>query len=819
MKRVLGIIGVVTASLAITAGPAGAKDYADTALNIVPSGQYGSFPVPAGADAQALLYDGLTPLFDQVTDTDLTKYFKSEALGIGTDGPTTPEPVPNPDVTIERDKFNVPHVRADKPEDGIWAAGWLLAEDRGLLLQQARYNARVDAIDVPGLSGIGLLTSLKNFEPSAKTEKVVARQTQVLKDAGKQGRKLLRDIDSFIAGINDYLAANSPGTEPWTRNDVYAVNAFLGAFFGDGGGDEARRSQFLDGLQDSLGKRKGMSVFNDLRQFRNKEAPTSVDGKFGYGKIPNKAPGSVFIDHDSLEPTPAISNARKAERLSTSPVENSSNTIQINADRSATGNPLLVGGPQVGYFYPGLTYEIDMKAGKLRWRGVTSAPYPGYLLIGRGSDFAVTLTSASGDIIDEYAETLCGGSDTRYRYKGKCRKMKEFDAGTLDGEAVKFMTTRHGPVVGYATVDGRKVAISQKRSSFGKDTLNQIFHRRLSFGAVKDPESFFRAANKTPQTFNSFYMDDTHNAMFTSGLLPKRPKGTDPGLLTKGNGKWEWNGFLKKKKHPQGVDPKDGTLTNWNNNAVRGFGAADNAWGRSGSAARVDLLDENLERLEQGGKWDLAAVTSAMNAAATQDVRAIDTVPLLAELLKGTSAPNPQAEAMLEQMKDWNADGGSRLDVDLDGDIDHPGAASMDGAWDRIADAFMGTRLDDPLLDELNSLFGRFDDPPGGQYNGWYQYFDRDVRALLGKKVRAPLQNSYCGKGDLGKCQQAIWNAIAAAGTEIAVDQGSADPADWRSDATEERISFAPGLLPTTMRYSNRPSGIQQVISFSGGRG
>ncbi len=37
-----------------------------------------------------------------------------------------------------------------------------------------------------------------------------------------------------------------------------------------------------------------------------------------------------------------------------------------------------------------------------------------------------------------------------------------------------------------------------------------------------------------------------------------------------------------------------------------------------------------------------------------------------------------------------------------------------------------------PQLDELNSLFSRFDQPPGGQYAGWYQYFDRDIRRLLG---------------------------------------------------------------------------------------
>ena len=81
----------------------------------------------------------------------------------------------------------------------------------------------------------------------------------------------------------------------------------------------------------------------------------------------------------------------------------------IDADHSTTGYPLMVGGPQIGYFYPGLTYEIDMHAPGLQWRGATSAPFPGYMLIGRGEDFATTLTSASGDIIDQYVETALPG--------------------------------------------------------------------------------------------------------------------------------------------------------------------------------------------------------------------------------------------------------------------------------------------------------------------------------------------------------------------------------------------------------------------------
>lgn len=791
-------------------------DYAQTALNIIPSGQLGGLPVAPDANRQALMYDGLTPLFDQVTDSDLSTYFKSERFGLDTAAPGTPEPVPRPGVTIVRDQFHVPHVYSTTYDGGVWAAGWIAAEDRNLLAAQARYNARVAAIDVPGLSAVSLISGLQSFVPSQQTEAEVAKQAEVLLSHGQQGAAVLHDIDTFVSGINAWLAANQPATTPFTRNDIFALNALKGQFVGQGGGDEARRSQFLGGLEQRLGKSHGMSVFNDLRQFKNAGSQTTIDGRFDYGRIPGSAPGSVVLDPGSFQPvsvTPTTAQASQAAAAPAAPAQ-ASNTLMISRSRSQTRRPLMVGGPQIGYFYPGFTWEIDMHAPGLVWRGATSVPFPGYMLIGRGPDFATTLTSASGDIIDQYAETLCGGSDQSYLYRGRCLAMGHFDAGTLNGQPVSFLTTIHGPVIGYATVEGTKVAISRKRSSYGQDVVDQLLYRRLSTGQVDSPESFFRAAAQTPQTFNSFYIDDKHIAMFTSGRLPIRPSDVDPGLPTKGTGQYEWRGFLSPHRHIHGSDPRDGTIVNWNNIAAHGFGAADNNWGGNGSVGRVDLLNKNLDRLASHGRWSLASVTAAMNAAATQDVRAIDTVPLLVRLLSGSQPPNSQSAAMLMLLEAWRQHGGSRLDRDLDGKIDDPGAAIMDAAWPKIADAFMKPQLG-PQLDELSSLFSRFDLPPGGQYSGWYQYFDRDIRRLLHMHVAQPLQNRYCGDGDLADCRQDIWQAIAEAGSDLAAAQGSSDPTQWRSDANRERISFVPGLLPTTMRYTNRPSGIQQVISFN----
>ena len=126
-------------------------------------------------------------------------------------------------------------------------------------------------------------------------------------------------------------------------------------------------------------------------------------------------------------------------------------------------------------------------------------------------------------------------------------------------------------------------------------------------------------------------------------------------------------------------------LNNWNNKPARGFPAADDQWSY-GSIQRVDLLNRNTNKVKRN---TLATLTGAMNAAATQDVRAITLVPILAEVLRGGPAPSARSMRMLELLEAWRAKGGSRLDRDLDGKIDDPGAAVLDTAWARLADAVL----------------------------------------------------------------------------------------------------------------------------------
>jgi acyl-homoserine lactone acylase PvdQ len=817
LRKTLIVVAVITVAAVLAPAAMAAvsvpptTDYAIIGRDIVPSGEYGSVPVPANADQQAQMYNALTPLFNNVTPNDLINDFKPEPVGIkGAAPPVTLETgVPRPGVTIYRDAYDVPYVYGTTRDDDTWGAGWVVAEDRGLLLNEARNIARLAAIDAPGLSAIGLIGNLASFTPTPQTENEVSKQTGQLLANGAVGRAALHDIDIYLQGINAYFAAHGGNAHPYTRTDIYALNAVKDQFVGEGGGQQAPNAEFLSSLTRRLGAKRGPAVWNDLREAYDPEAPASVPGHVQFQPKPKSTTGNVILDSNSLSSAARDAVAASANRA------HASNELMVSGARSATHHPIMVAGPQIGYYYPGLTMEMDLEGPGIHQHGATTAPFPGYIFIGRSQDQSWSLTSAGLNQIDTYVETLCGGSIHKYLYQGKCRPMQFFDAGKLANKGttseVTFYRTIHGPVFGYARVRGRRVALAEKRASYGKDVLDLLFYWRLAHGQVHNVHQFFQAADKTPQTFNSFYMDDRDIGVFTSGLVPIRPSNVDPDLPINGTGKEEWHGFVSFKNHPQGINPPNGQIVNWNNRPQAGYEAPSDNWSL-GAIQRVDLLLNNLGR---GGNLTPARVTSAMNEAATQDVREITLESLLSKVLRGGRAPNARDAQMLALLDTWRSQGGSRLDRAGNGQITAPGAAIMDTAWPLLAKAWASAVLGPVLTQQFANLVSIYDQPPGGQYTGWHIYMQKDLRTLLGMRVRGKYAVRYCGAGNLTRCRRLLWGAIDRAGAMLAAKQGPS-PANWHSSATAEEITFVPGLLPYKMRYTNRPSGIQQVLSFGG---
>jgi hypothetical protein len=125
----------------------------------------------------------------------------------------------------------------------------------------------------------------------------------------------------------------------------------------------------------------------------------------------------------------------------------------------------------------------------------------------------------------------------------------------------------------------------------------------------------------------------------------------------------------------------------------------------------------------------------------------------------------------------------------------------MDEVWIPIVRAAM-TPVYGPQLENLNEV------RPLAQIGE--SFLDKDLRTLLDQEVEDPFELQYCGEGDLDACQAALWAAIDEVATRLAAERGP-DPSTWL--ATAARTEFEPGLIPETIRRTNRPT-YQQVLEL-----
>lgn len=812
----LALAGLLLTGLA--AAPAGAsvavpKDDSGGAFQILaPGAEGGLFTGPYSSD-QALLYDKLTPL-PYVTPKKLEEDFVSEKFGVQGAVLRTEE-TGYPGLKIERDSHDIPHIFGETRAAVMFGSGWVAAEDRGLLLHLGLGPAYAAALDVPGISPFGLLLENRSFTPSKEAATYVGEQEKVFAEQGAKGQRTKQDLETWAEGINAYEATLGAKRllPPVTLRDAIAGFAFIGSIFGNGGGGEVANSNLLAGLEAKLGPVEGLKVYRDLRQTNDPEAPTTTSKPFPYDQVPTgPTPGSLLVDHGSQ--SAAAVNAATIARASR---KKASNFLLAGSALSQDGHPLAVMGPQLGYFYPEIVMQADLHGPGIDAQGVI-APISPYVFIGRGRDFAWSLTSAGNQNTMQFLEKLCNPDHSpptrasdHYVYKGECVAMKTVDAGTIGASKTEpehevfFKETVHGPVSGTVTVAGAPYAIARDRSTRGREPAGELAFSELDSNEVTSPQTFLEAANHLETTFNMAYLDSTNIAYISTGRLPVLAAGTDPSLPTLGTGEYDWKGFLSLEQHPHEVGPASNVFLSWNNKPAPEWGAASDQYGY-GPVQRVQMFTGFAPHLNE------AKLATIMNKAATQDLRGIKIWPVIKEVLAGGPAPSKLAEEAAAIVSTWVEKGATRQGVNRPKD---PGAAVMDAAWAPIAKAVLGPVLGEETLNEFAGMNG-IDNPPssrGSSFDGgWYGYVYKDLRSELGQAVGQPYSRQYCGAGNLVACRASLWAAVQGAAEGLAKSQGST-PSKWRAEAV--RITFPPDPFANfTMRWTNR-STFQQIIEFT----
>ncbi len=841
--------------------PPGAKGV-DNALELAAFTGAGTYP--AHWTDQQPLYDGLLYASPTLTHDQVGDSFKDATFGVKA-GDVESTTMPRPGVTILRDKgYGVPHVYGDTRADVMFGAGYAGAQDRLFLMDVLRHTGRAELSSFVGGSAGNREMDRTQWALAPYTEADLQSQIDNADDLyGAAGAQLQADLAQYVAGINAYIAAARlnptlmPGeyaafgkqVEDWKGTDVVATASLIGGIFGKGGGKELRSAQTMQAFVKRFGRKRGRRAWSDFRSKEDPEAPTTIDGqRFPYETRSAFAKrGLALPDRGSVTEAPVappVATKRDYRSFGATLLKaaqsppHASNWELVNAAHSATGHPVGVLGPQVGYYVPQILMEEDLHGGGIDARG---ASFPGVNLIvqlGHGTDYAWSATTANTDNVDTFAEVLCQ-DDVHYLWHGQCRPMEKLDRTNAWTPSVGDMTpagsetltayrTVHGIVYARGKVKGKPVAFALSRTTYFHEADSALGFECLNEAScVRDPNTFRLAINDINFGFNWAYIDADHTAYQQSGWYPKRAKGTSPDFPILGTGAFDWKGFnpdlhtqtvLSNDERPHTVDQP--ITVSWNGKQARGWAAPDDIY-YWGPLQRMQMIRSTINRAAAGGKKvALEQVAQAMEEAATTDIRGRFLVPILLRALGN----DPAHAAQIKLLRDWHRSGAHRRDLDKDGTYDDDAAVTlMDAWWPEIADAEFGPALGS-ALPALKAIVPVDDETLGGDpsapafESGWWGFVSKDLRDLFTpKKVKGRWSRVYCGGGSKAKCRTAL-----RASLDVALKKTKAQlygHGDCASDADaqcfdQNRSTVASAITIPPAPFQNRPT-FQQTVELT----
>ncbi len=868
--------------------PAG-ENGLDNAVQLAEFELNGTYP-PHFED-QLPLYANLLHASPALTHEQIASYFKDATFGVK-EGEVESTVSPRSDVTIERDSaYGVPHIYGSTRAGVMFGAGYAGAQDRLFLMDVLRHTAKAELSSFVGGSAGNRAMDQVQWTIAPYTEADLQSQlTNAPVLYGAKGAQVVEDVREYCAGINAYIAearldptklpaeyaALGKLPEEWKPTDVIAVASLIGGIFGKGGGAEVRSALTLESFEARFGKAAGRKAWKGFREQNDPEAPTTVKKAFPYETgspfaktgLAMPDPGSVSYVQDGSSQAPITAGEASTDTPDPVAIPDDgsigasllhdalagpalmSNWELINAKHSTDGHAIAVMGPQVGYYNPQILMEEDLHGPGIDARG---AAFPGvnlYVELGHGRDYAWSATTATADNVDTFAEVLCE-DEYHYLYKGECLPMEKLertntwtpnatDQTPPGSETLTVYRTVHGIVYARGTVKGEKVAFASDRSTYFHEADSAIGFSEFNEPAfMTSPQQFEVAASNVNFGFNWAYVDANHIAYYLSGAYPERSPGTSPDFPIFGTGEFDWQGFnpqlhtsedIPFEAHPNAIDPP--FLVSWNNKQAPRFSAADDKYA-FGSVYRMQLIRNFIEKDIAGGKkMETAQLVSAMDEAATQDIRSVELWPILKEVLGSPS--DPRLQNAIAELESWYAAGGHRRDlantsISSPGTYEHNEAITiMDAWWPKLLEAEFRPTLGESAFDELHGMLEFGLPNPGGEptapdfADGWFGYVSKDLRDLLaangeGPRPRGAYSQIYCGGGSLQTCraslQSSLLEALSVTPQQI-YGHGECAENPQASCFDMNRFVSASGVSLPPFPFQNRPT-FQQVVELT----
>jgi acyl-homoserine lactone acylase PvdQ len=754
----------------------------------------------------------------------------------GYDHPATYEPPNTLVATIDWDASHVPHVIGETVEDVAFGLGYATVYTNLFELLAIRYFG-ISGISQTGFDITSLFTSadsdqfeslegfLDEYPPInfTRDELLDTMDPSVCDEMlGDECQELMGAMVAYQKGINNAMKARHPvflifdqlgiPWPEWKAIDTAAGGLAATSIFGDPGADQLYNLKEYRKIESAYGTEKAKAIFDDMKMRNAPLDETTVTVKDAF-------PGPVYADgSDQTDPDRPVDadsiawldlaewgNNEARQSLMAHKKPHASNWMLISADKSASGHPILVGGPQMGYIRPSIYLEFDARTTDNQFQ-IAGLSIPGLFFAafaGNAHNGVWSPTSAIGKTSDIFVEKLCAPDNDiydadatmYYLHDGQCKPMN-----IREGNGVPF--TVHGPVIAWDTVDGETVAIS--RQSYNIEHISQgiIPYYMLAKGKIKTAQEFIDAMQIHSLALNYAYINESEIAYINTGLYPVRAAGAQADLPIWGTGEWDWRGVITLDQRPHTIDPPEGFMLSWNNQSAPDFYQSD------GDFQRVQILHRLISNQDL---LDPSSLAQLAELSAVQDGYALTCLPLLQDYTAAMDESLQEAlSGMMAELAAWVEDRQARR-VDMDGN------GAYDDAGPAIIDEIM-TCLKHKLERSLYLSLGGFNFPntAGSAYQDDTTGI---VRMLLNRARDAEENGDYpdeylmqCGDGTFAGCRNLVAAALLQAKANLTEAFDTDQSALWLKPAdTLKLLPFSPKEGPA-WHWQNRPT-FQQVAT------
>ncbi|RCJ25822.1 peptidase S45 [Nostoc sp. ATCC 43529] len=690
------------------------------------------------------------------------------------------------EVTVERDKWGVPHIYAANSHDLFMAQGYIHAQDRFWQMDFWRHIGSGRLSEMFGSSQVETDKYLRTMGWARVAQQEIPQINAQMKAY----------LEAYADGVNAYLAKHQGSTlsleyavlkflnpayqpEPWQILHSLTWGKVMAYDLGRNFQSEIERAILLKTLTpaeveelfppypqdlpvilpefqrgagyEKLTQRQGSALggFPDLKQLPRKDAKVETRVDMSIQQLPN-----VFTALDSInQPMMALEKL-----IGSTGIGIGSNNWVISGKRTTTGKPILANDPHLGVQIPSIWYEVGLhctsKSAECPYN-VAGFSFAGMIgvIIGHSDRIAWGVTNVQSDVMDLYIEKINPKNPNQYEVNGKWVDM-ELVKETIQVagsqpivQTVRY--TRHGPILSDVSPNLQQLQPSQPLE------LPQNYAVALRWTALAPsklgyaiPEinraqnwQEFRTAAKNYDVpaQNLVYADIDGNIGYQMpGKFPIRTKGDGRYPVPGWTDDYEWQGYIDFEELPKSFNPTEGFIASANNLVSREYPYLITADWVYGYRAK-QIVEMILQKTEAISLKDVQQIQGS-----DRNLNAQTLVPLLQSMAFDT----PRLQAAQKLLQNW----------DLQLGMTSPAAALFEVFWKHL--------LADTFHDQLPKRYF----PSGG--DRWY--------AVVANLVKQP-NSSWWDNRNTPKIEnrdQILQESFTKAVDELERIQGK-DPKNW----------------------------------------